>query len=389
MNKKYIFDFKSLSNIRISEKEKFIKKFNVKKQLNVKHKQETINKKIIDYSKIHSISLFSGAGGLDLSSVMAGVKVLSSLDFDEDSIKTIRSNRIFKDGDQFCKDIRDLNLKNYNHILKKNKTEKLILIGGPPCQPFSKAGYWVTHKKILGKKDPRNMITEFLNVIKIIKPDGFIIENVESILHPKNLILVKEIEEFIYKNNYNLIRHSANAIDYGVPQKRKRVFFIASKKKIKFEPTPTHGKNLKPYERVLDWIYPYESIKFFEKEESVKNKTYENELKQIPPGKNYFELTKRDNHPNPVFEENKRFWSFLLKLNPFLPSWTIPAQPGPWVGPLHWNNRRLRVPEIAAIQTFPSDYIFYGSRRSIQKQIGNAVPPLLGRAMIDCLVKNL
>ena len=105
--------------------------------------------------------------------------------------------------------------------------------------------------------------------------------------------------------------------------------------------------------------------------------------------KNYFELTKRDNHPNPVFEENKRFWSFLLKLNPFLPSWTIPAQPGPWVGPLHWNNRRLRVPEIAAIQTFPSDYIFYGSRRSIQKQIGNAVPPLLGRAMIDCLVKNL
>src|SRR6056300_1260065 len=149
MNKKYIFDFKSLSNIRVSEKEKFIKKFNVKKQLNVKHKQETINKKIIDYSKIHSISLFSGAGGLDLSSVMAGVKVLSSLDFDKDSIKTIRSNRIFKDGDQFCKDIRDLSLKNYNHILKKNKTEKLILIGGPPCQPFSKAGYWVTHKKIL------------------------------------------------------------------------------------------------------------------------------------------------------------------------------------------------------------------------------------------------
>jgi len=338
---------------------------------------------------VHAISLFSGAGGLDLGSVLAGAKVLSSLDFDKDSINTIKQNKIFKDNDHFCADIRDFNLKKYNQIIKKNKTEKLILLGGPPCQPFSKAGYWITHKKILGKKDPRNMISEFLNVIKIIQPDGFIIENVESILHPKNIIVVKEIEEFIYKNNFNLTRYTANAIDFGVPQKRKRVFFIAVKKKIKFEPVPTHGKNLKPYERVLDWIYEYEDIKFFEKEESVKNKTYENELKQIPPGKNYFELTEREKHPHPVFKANKRFWSFLLKLNPFLPSWTIPAHPGPWVGPLHWNNRRLRVPEIAAIQSFPGDYIFFGNRRSIQKQIGNAVPPILGKAMIDCLIKNL
>ena len=144
-----------------------------------------------------------------------------------------------------------------------------------------------------------------------------------------------------------------------------------------------------PYERVVDWIYQYENMKFFEKEESVKNKTYENELKQIPPGKNYFALTKRDGHPNPKFEANKRFWSFLLKLHPSLPSWTIAAQPGPWVGPLHWNNRRLRVPEIAALQTFPEDYKFIGSRRSIQKQIGNAVPSLLGKSVIEHLMLNI
>ena len=125
------------------------------------------------------------------------------------------------------------------------------------------------------------ILVDYLNVIKIIQPDGFIIENVESILHPKNIIVVKEIEEFIYKNNFNLIRYTANAIKFGVPQKRKRVFFIATKKRIKFEPVQTHGENLKPYERVIDWIYQYENMKFFEKEESVKNKTYENELKQI------------------------------------------------------------------------------------------------------------
>ena len=98
-------------------------------------------------------------------------------------------------------------------------------------------------------------------------------------------------------------------------------------------------------------------------------------MKQIPPGKNYFALTERDGHPYPKFEANKRFWSFLLKLHPNLPSWTIAAQPGPWVGPFHWNNRRLRVPEIAALQTFPEDYILeYSQVADGYKMIGNAVP---------------
>ncbi len=113
------------------------------------------------------------------------------------------------------------------------------------------------------------------------------------------------------------------------------------------------------------------------------------ELKEIPPGQNYFALSERSGYPNPKFEANKRFWNFLLKLHPNLPSWTIAAQPGPWVGPFHWNNRRLRVPESAAIQTFPEDYHFVGTRRSIQKQIGNAVPSLLGEAMVKHLIANI
>ena len=79
----------------------------------------------------------------------------------------------------------------------------------------------------------------------------------------------------------------------------------------------------------------------------------------------------------------------MYKLDPKLPSITIAAQPGPWVGPFHWTNRRLRVPEIAAIQTFPINYNFYGNRRSIQKQIGNAVPVLLARKVFTHLLENL
>ena len=103
-------------------------------------------------------------------------------------------------------------------------------------------------------------------------------------------------------------------------------------------------------------------------------------------GDNYISLSERRNFPNPQFVAGKRYWTFLLKLHPFMPSWTILSQPGHWEGPFHWSNRRLRVEEIASIQTFPSDYKIMGSPRIIHKQIGNAVPCLLGKRMIEFLI---
>lgn len=140
---------------------------------------------------------------------------------------------------------------------------------------------------------------------------------------------------------------------------------------------------------VGDLISEFDIPKYFEPEESVIGGTYENELKEVPPGMNYKALTAWAGYPNPKFIADKRFWNFLLKLSPTKPSWTITAQPGPWVGPFHWTSRRLRVPEAAAIQTFPKDYKFIGSRRSIQKQIGNAVPPLMAKAMIEFVKTSL
>lgn len=344
-------------------------------------------------SKINAIGFFSGAGGLDIAAQLAGAKIISSMDFDKDSISTLQKNEYFNHAQHLLKDIKDVTGKDYKKIIKENNPEKVILVGGPPCQPFSKAGYWVTHQNRLGSEDPRNMIGQYLRIIEEIKPNGFVLENVESLLHPKNSQAVSDLTEAIDKLGYKLSVYRANALDFGVPQKRKRVFFIASKKKITGEPSKTHSEKpngvLKPYERVIDWIGKFDDAKYFEQEETTFGKTYDGALKQIPPGQNYFALTERSGHPNPQFKANKRFWNFLLKLHPNQPSWTIAAQPGPWVGPFHWNNRRLRIPEIAAIQTFPEDYVFAGSRRSVQKQIGNAVPPLMGKAIVEHLIANI
>lgn len=354
-------------------------------------------KQVIEEGGVKTISFFSGAGGLDIGAQLAGAPIISSLDFDKDSVATLQANRCFSNAQHVHGDIKDVSGKDYKKLIKENNPDKLILIGGPPCQPFSKAGYWVTHKNRLGSDDPRNMIGQYLRIIQELKPDGFLLENVESLLHPKNKDAVDALEEMIDQLGYQFIRYRADSSNFGVPQKRRRVFFIASKKRLNSSPIITHsnvkdelgGNQYLPIERVVDWITKYDKYEYLEKEELTIGKTYDKELQEIPPGENYFALTNRDNYPLPKFEANKRFWSFLLKLHPLLPSWTISAQPGPWVGPFHWNNRRLRVPEIAAIQTFPDDYVFLGSRRSVQKQIGNAVPVLLGKSMVDFLISKI
>ena len=337
-------------------------------------------------SKINAISLFSGCGGLDIGTQMAGVKVISTLDFEAATIETIKANPFFSFANHFCEDVRNITASFYDKVIKSNNPEKLILVGGPPCQPFSKAGYWITNEKRKAIDDERNMVGEYLRIISEIKPDGFLLENVESILHPTNRPVVDFIENEISKMGYYYIRLLANAVDYGVPQKRKRVIYLVSKNKIIGEPQKLSDEEKKNV-NVLNWIARFDKKEFREEEEQTTGKTYDLELKEVPPGHNYIALSARDGYPNPKFVANKRFWNFLLKLHPLQPSWTIAAQPGPWVGPFHWNNRRLRINEIAAIQTFPADYKFVGSRRTIQKQIGNAVPSLLAQKFVEHLIK--
>ncbi len=344
-------------------------------------------------SKIEAISLFSGAGGLDIGCELNDINIRVAIDIDHDSIETLKLNNQNKKKEIIEADIKSLKATSIEKYLG---IKNIIIIGGPPCQPFSKNGYWVKNKNRKITKDPRNCIEDYFDFIKVLNPKGFLLENVESILHPSNKKAIECIIDQSKKLNYHLKIIKANALDYGVPQKRQRIFFIGSKKKFQIvEPQKTHfnpekqslfDTNLKPYEKVGEHIKDFENSSYKEVAEVTTEGTYYSELKKVPPGKNYLALC---NQKDSKFIKNTRFWNFLLKLSPNLPSWTIAAQPGPWVGPFHWTNRRLRVPEIAAIQTFPKKYKFFGNRRSVQKQIGNAVPPLLGKEMIKYLSENL
>lgn len=348
---------------------------------------------------IVSVSLFSGAGGLDVASVLAGVPVIVSTDIEPDCIRTLKLNReFFGETEVIEGDLHQIDSSVFSNIIKKNGSKKFIVIGGAPCQPFSKAGYWVGNQSRRGINDPRaTLVDEYLRVVVDIQPDGFVFENVESLLYPSTKVIAERFLEIVHENGYKTQIIRANALDYGVSQKRKRLFILGTKGEFKTkEPRKTHCEpelcettGLKPYVNVGEVIAGFDGPEYFEPEEVTRGGTYHNDLCEVPAGQNYKALTAWAGYENPKFVACKRFWSFLLKLSPDMPSWTITAQPGPWVGPFHWDNRRLRVPEIAAIQTFPREYRFYGSRRSVQKQIGNAVPSLMGKAMIEYVKESI
>lgn len=345
-----------------------------------------------------AVSLFSGAGGLDIASELAGVPVVSSTDIEHDCICTLRANKMFEKTMIIEDDLHNIDSSVFKKCVENSKSKKFIVIGGAPCQPFSKAGYWVGNQTRRGINDPRaQLVDEYLRVVIDLQPDGFVFENVESLLHPTNKVIVEKFIEIVEESGYKHKIVHANALEYGVPQKRKRLFIIGTKGEFKsIEPRRTNcapekcaETGLLPYVNVGEVLSDFAGDDYFEEYEVTRGGTYYDDLCEVPPGQNYKALTAWAGYENPKFVADKRFWSFLLKLSPDKPSWTITAQPGPWVGPFHWDNRRLRAPEAAAIQSFPRGYNFIGSRRSVQKQIGNAVPPLMGKAMIEYLKESL
>lgn len=335
------------------------------------------------------ISLFTGAGGLDYGFEAAGFRTAVVLDLDHDSCETIRRNRSWEVIEDNLKDVTVAELLEKADL---EREEADVLIAGPPCQPFSKSGYWARGES--GRlSDPRAATLEgFLRILEGTLPRAFLLENVHGIAYSEKdeglAFLLREIAAINHRtgSNYRPIGSVLNAAKFGVPQLRERFFLVAARDGRLFHfPDETHRApdgeeallKLPTYRTAWDALA---DIKPSADEDLEMKGKWADLLPSIPEGSNYIWHTERGGGLR-LFGWRRRYWTFLLKLAKGLPSWTIQAQPGPAVGPFHWNNRRLSMRELCRLQTFPDNVIITGNRMSAQRQIGNAVPSLLAEVI--------
>lgn len=342
-----------------------------------------------------AVSLFSGAGGLDLGAERAGYEVRAAVEWDDDAAATMEKNFPHLAAPVIRGDILKTTTRRILQAAGLRQGERPdLLIGGPPCTPFSKSGFWLEWKRD-GLDPDASLLQEYTRVLAEAKPHRFVLENVYALTYnnkaskPAFERLLREIDSAGYHCDAKVL----NAADYGVPQSRPRLFIIGVPKDQALPrlPAPTHGGQ---WERRLSGHpgQPHVTagdvltglITDPERGEAVSGK-YGHLLPAIPPGDNYLFYTAKRGHPDPLFGWRSKYWSFLLKLAPDRPAPTIQAQPGPYIGPFHWENRRLRVAEIKRLFTYPDDFEFVGRRSSIQAQLGNSVPPLLAERVIQAL----
>lgn len=324
--------------------------------------------------ELNAIDLFSGAGGLSLGLDMAGWNVHTALEFNQTAVDTHSLN--LPNTKHLCEDVRGINFKQFKGID--------LVAGGPPCQPFSVSG------KQLGSNDTRDMIPEFIRAVKEAKPKAFLMENVAGLTTQKFMPYLEAQLLELSKLKYNIQWAVLNAADFGVPQKRLRLFVIGTMKGIDFDfPLPTHGSGKIPYLTVKE------------------------ALKGTP--KDTPNTAKVVYAKNPILRKSP-FAGMLLNgkgrpLNMHGVSHTIPATAGgnrthildpkgilkeyhehllnggkPRSGEVE-GCKRLTVRESARLQTFPDWFNFIGTKSQQYTQIGNAVPPVLASKVAATLFK--
>lgn len=307
------------------------------------------------------VSLFSGCGGLDLGLIKAGHEVIWANDIFAEAVETYRNN-IGCHVDE--RDIRK--------IPSSEIPDCDVVVGGFPCQGFSVANM----KRNVS--DIRNQLyREMVRVIRDKKPKFFIGENVKGMASLGGGEALKRIIHDFGKAGYNVHWKVVNAADYGVPQKRMRLIILGVRKDIalsslSFPPKPTHASpELAKAAKLKPWKTVGEALAHFPEPEKAKN---------IP---------------------NHECSQYKLRFNGHLGHRVIdPDQPAPTVTGrgdekggvvvLHHpgNRRRMTARELAAVQSFPDKFVFAGAKTSAYRQIANAVPPLLGKAIGIMLKEN-
>lgn len=339
----------------------------------------------------NAISLYTGVGGLDFGFEAAGFHTAAAVEFDSVACRTLRLNR--PRWGVIEGDIHNVSSAQILEVAGLKPGEADVLIGGPPCQPFSKSSYWV-NGDALRLDDPRaDTLTAYLRVLRDTRPKAFLLENVYGLAYKGKDEGLRHLLDGIEQINrevgtrYSVKWKMLNAAAFGIPQVRERVFLIGSREGKEFRfPEPTHGSReevgllvgRQPYRTAWDAIGDLPD-RPNEASLDVGGK-WGDLLPTIPEGQNYLWHTNRGGGSR-LFGWRTRYWSFLLKLAKDQPSWTIQAQPGSAIGPFHWHNRKLSSREMCRLQTFPDNLVFDCGRTDVQKMLGNAVPSLLGEVL--------
>lgn len=342
------------------------------------------------------LDLFCGAGGFSYGMHKnQHFKTVVALDFNESAANTFKKN--MPETDVVVGDITDEIIRN-DIINKAIKLKVNMIIGGPPCQGFSMKG------KKLGLNDPRNFLfLEYLKLVETINPEVFVIENVKTLLSTAQGWFKEEILDYIRKLGYYVDYGVLNARKFGVPQSRERAIFICCKTKKITLPTGIVKAEVSVRDAISDLAYLKSAEGDFEGK-------YINEPESDYQKKMRGNMNKLYNHKASNHSENALKKLAMIppeKGKEFLPEKLLGKQKfnTTW-GRLIWDevsptidtrfdtpsngrnshpelNRSITPREAARIQSFGDDFIFYGTRRAISAQIGNAVPPLMAEAIAN------
>ncbi len=326
---------------------------------------------------LKAIDLFCGAGGLSIGLETAGFAITAAIDIDRDSCETHAS--AVQHADVLQTSTEKISFSRFRGVD--------LVAGGPPCQPFSAGG------KRLATKDVRNMLPEFLRAIREAVPAAFLMENVYGLGQAARLPYLTSFVEELRSLGYTVSSKVINAADYGVPQNRKRLFIVGTRRGVFTWPEPTHGPGRRQRHvsagSVVSISEPFgeknPSRVFYAKNPDLRPSPYDGHL--FNGGGRPIDLTR----PSPTILAsaggNKTHFVDTMKAVPPYHAHLLRGGkpiPGELAG-----GRRLTVEESALLQSFPRGMRFAGSRSSRYTQVGNAVPPLLAAALGFALVESL
>lgn len=326
-------------------------------------------------SQPNAIDLFAGAGGLSLGLRQAGWNIVAACEYDTSAADTYRKNFGLE---KTFGDVREVSWTPY-----KGKVE--LLAGGPPCQPFSVAG----NQRASG--DERDMLPEFVRAVREIQPSVFLMENVAGLVTGRNLPYLQGKIEELEALGYGVSFKVLNASDYGVPQHRKRVIVLGSRSGIPRHPEPTHDgvsqKRVSARSALIDTPTdaPNRAITTYAKVPVLRPSPWAGML--VNGGGRPINLDEPSQtipasaggNRTHILDED----GVLLKYHSHL------MKGGKVRTGLVQGVRRLTLRESARLQSFPDDFCFLGERSAQYRQVGNAVPPLLAKALGLSLLKSL